>query len=55
MTDVLHHDPVTLTLTLVPKIENGKEKIKRENRNEKENKKKLSLPLSALTILQKQI
>jgi len=41
---------ITLTLTPVLKLENGKENQK-ENKNEKENKKKLSLPLSALTLM----
>jgi len=38
ITDVWQHDLITLTLTLILKMENGKENQK-ENKNEKENKK----------------
>ena len=41
---------ISLSPTLVLKIENGKENQKNNKKNEKENKKKLSPPLSVLTI-----
>ena len=49
VTDVWQHNLVTLTLTLVLKIENGKENQKK-NENRKENKNKLSPLLLSLMV-----
>jgi len=47
--DLWPHDLVSLSLTLVLKVENRKENQKNNKKNKKENKKKLSLLLSVLT------